>query len=320
MVILAEPGSGGHAPRSRISQPSNWVLLLQHFRVFFTKLTHGATPERGEFDPRETWERETAIGAVTEAFSLLADGIGMTGFQLADEAGSFLWGFVNTLDAQIRRLERSIDRISPELRDLQKEQDGTEIKSRELELLTDRARNLGARRDAFEEMRDAAAAQYLAQTGEMWRPRTGSHTSRSGVLTSASINARDFMRARENAKAKENLPDGTLIAIAGGKDGDPDAVFRKLDGARKKYPDMVLVHGGGPGVEKFAARWAEARGVHQVVCRPDWNTHGKAAPFRRIDDLLNLLPKGLILFPGSGITANLGDKAESIGIPVHRCN
>jgi len=103
---------------------------------------YGATPERDEFDPRETWERETAIGAVTEAFSLLADGIGMTGFQLADESGSLLWGFVNTLDAQIRRLERSIDRISPELRDLQKEQDGTEIKSRELELLTDRARNL----------------------------------------------------------------------------------------------------------------------------------------------------------------------------------
>ena len=77
---------------------------------------YGATPERDEFDPRETWERETAIGAVTEAFSVLADGIGVTGFQLADEASSLLWGFVNTLDAQIRRLERSIDRISPELR------------------------------------------------------------------------------------------------------------------------------------------------------------------------------------------------------------
>ena len=278
---------------------------------------YGATPERDEFDPRETWERETAIGAVTEAFGILADGIGMTGFQIADESNSLLWGFVNALDAQIRRLDRSIDRISPELRDLQKEQDGTEIKSRELELLTDRARNLGARRDAFEEMRDAAAAQYLAQTGEMWRPRTGSHTSRSGVLTSASIDARDFMRARENQKTKENLPDGTLIAIAGGKDGDPDAVFRKLDGARKKYPDMVLVHGGGPGIEKFAARWAEARGVHQVICRPDWNRHGKAAPFRRNAEMLNLLPKGLILFPSdSGITANLADQATATGIPV----
>ena len=281
---------------------------------------HGATPERGEFDPREIWERDTAIGAVTEAFSVLADSIDMTGFQIADESGSLLWAFVNMLDAQIRRLDRNIDRIAPELRDLQKEQDGTEIKSRELELLTDRAKNFGARRDAFEEMRDAAAAQYQAQTGEMWRPWKGSHTSCTGVLTSAAIDARDFMRARQDRETKAHLPDGTLIAIAGGKDGDPDAVFRKLDGARKKYPDMVLVHGGGPGVEKFAARWAEARGVHQVVCQPDWNAHGKAAPFRRNDELLNLMPKGIILFPSdSGITANLADKAESIGIPVMRC-
>ena len=280
---------------------------------------HGATPERGEFDPREIWERDTAIGAVTEAFSVLADGIDMTGFQIADEANSLLWGFVNTFDAQIRRLDRSVDRIAPELRDLQKEQDGTEIKSRELELLTDRAKNLGGRRDAFEEMRDAAAAQYLAQTGEMWRPRSGSHTSRTGVLTSAAIDARDFIRARQDRETKAHLPDGTLIAIAGGKDGDPDAVFRKLDGARKKYPDMVLVHGGGPGVERFAARWAERHGVHQVVCKPDWNAHGRAAPFRRNDELLNLLPKGIIVFPGSGITQNLADKAESVGIPVLRC-
>ncbi len=281
---------------------------------------HGATPERGEFDPREIWERDTAIGAVAEAFSILADGIDMTGFQIADEAGSLLWAFVNMLDAQIRRLDKNIDRIAPELRDLQKEQDGSEIRSRELELLTDRAKNLGGRRDAFEEMRDAAAAQYQAQTGEMWRPWKGSHTSRTGVLTSAAIDARDFIRARQDRETKAHLPDGTLIAIAGGKDGDPDAVFRKLDGARKKYPDMVLVHGGGSGIEQFAARWAEARGVHQVVCKPDWNTHGRAAPFRRNDDLLNLLPKGLILFPGSGITANLGDKAESVGIPVLRVN
>ena len=282
---------------------------------------HGATPERGEFDPREVWERDTAIGAVAEAFSVLADSIGMTGFQIADEAGSLLWGFVNIFDAQIRRLDRSIDRIAPELRDLRKEQDGSEIKSRELELLTDRAKNLGARRDAFEEMRDAAAAQYQAQTGEMWRPRSGSHTSRTGVLTSAAIDARDFLRARDSAAVRENLPDGTLIAVAGGKDGDPDAVFRKLDAAHRKYADMVLVHGGGPGVEKFAARWAEARGVHQVVCRPDWNTHGKAAPFRRNDELLNLMPKGIILFPSdSGITANLADKATASGIPVLRVN
>ena len=81
---------------------------------------------------------------------------------------------------------------------------------------------------------------------------------------------------------------------------------------------MVLLHGGGPGVEKIAASWADARGVDQVVCRPDWNAHGKAAPFRRNDELLNLLPKGVIAFPGSGITGNLVDKARSmLGIPVY---
>ena len=44
----------------------------------------------------------------------------------------------------------------------------------------------------------------------------------------------------------------------------------------------------------------------------------KAAPFRRNDELLNFLPKGVIEFPGSGITGNLVDKARQLGIPVYR--
>ena len=58
--------------------------------------------------------------------------------------------------------------------------------------------------------------------------------------------------------------------------------------------------------------------MHQVVCRPDWNAHGKAAPFRRNDELLRLLPKGVISFPGSGISENLVDKAVQLGIPVKK--
>ena len=57
----------------------------------------------------------------------------------------------------------------------------------------------------------------------------------------------------------------------------------------------------------------------RLVCITDWDRHGRAAPFRRNDELLNLLPKGLIAFPGSGITDNLVDKAVKLGIPVHRC-
>ena len=132
---------------------------------------YGATPERDEFDPRDVWDEDDAMDAVSEAFRIIAEGVALDGFQLADERESLLWGFVNTFDAQVRRLDRSVDRLSPELRDLQREQDGTEIKSRELELVTDRAQNLGDRRDAFEKMRDLAADAYRAETGDTWRPR-----------------------------------------------------------------------------------------------------------------------------------------------------
>ena len=231
------------------------------------------------------------------------------------------------LHSRVKRLDRAVDRIAPDMKDLARAQDGTEIKSRELELLTDRAQNLGDRRDAFERMRDAAADAYRAETGDAyraetgdtWRPRHGSHTSQTRQLTSAAIDDRDFQRARKDREMRAHLPEGTLVAITGGKTvSDPGAVFASLDKTKAKYADIILAHGGGPGVERIAAQWAERNGVHQVVCKPDWNARGRAAPFRRNDELLNLLPKGVIAFPGSGITENLVDKARQLGIPVQR--
>ena len=218
-----------------------------------------------------------------------------------------------------RRYPENLIVVNHELRDLQTGQDGSEIKSRELELVTDRAQNLGDRRDAFEQLRDLAADAYRAETGDTWRPRRGSHTSQTGKLTSAAIDARDFLRARKDRETRAHLPEGTLVAVAGGKQvSDAGAVIARLDKAKAKYADIILVHGGGPGIERIAAQWAERNGVHQVVCKPDWNAHGRAAPFRRNDELLNLLPKGLIAFPGAGITDNLVDKAVKLGIPVLR--
>ena len=133
------------------------------------------------------------------------------------------------------------------------------------------------------------------------------------------IDARDFQRARKDRENTAHLPQGTLVAVAGGKEAnDAGKIIAHLDKVKAKYKDVVLVHGGGPGAEKIAAGWAERNGVHQVVCKPDWDAHGRAAPFRRNDELLGLLPKGVIAFPGSGITDNLVDKANRLGIPVHR--
>ena len=277
----------------------------------------GASPERGELDSREVWDEDDAIHALSEAIRVMVDGITVDGTQMADEREALMWGFVNMLHSQVARLDRAVDRIAPEMRDLERAQDGTEVKAWELETLTDRAQNLGDRRDAFEKLRDLAADAYRVETGDTWRPRHGSHASQTGRLTSAAIDARDFRRARKDRETRAHLPEGTLVAITGGKTvSDADAVWSTLDSTRAKYGDMVLLHGGGPGIEKIAASWADARGVDQVVCRPDWGAHGKAAPFRRNDELLNLLPKGVIAFPGSGITGNLVDKARQLGIPV----
>ena len=279
---------------------------------------YGATPGPDEFDSRVVWDENDAIASVTEAFRILAQAA-PDGTQLADERESLLWGFVNTLDAQTRRLDRAADRLIPDMRDLQREQDGSEIRSRELELITDRTQNLSDRRDAFEQLRDTAAEAYRVETCDTWRPRHGSHTSRTGKLTSAMIDARDFQRARKDRENTAHLPQGTLVAVAGGKEAnDAGMIIRHLDRLKAKYADVVLVHGGGPGAEKIAAGWAERNAVHQIVCKPDWDAHGRADPFRRNDELLNLLPKGVIAFPGSGITDNLVDKATKLGIPVQR--
>ena len=92
---------------------------------------------------------------------------------------------------------------------------------------------------------------------------------------------------------------------------------RAADRVRAKHADMVLLHGGAPrGAERIAAAWADNRSVTQIVFKPDWTRHGKSAPFKRNDRLLDILPIGLIVFPGSGINDNLADKARAMGIPL----
>ena len=51
---------------------------------------YGATPERDEFDTRDIWDADDAIEAVSEAFRILAQGVGPDGTQLADERESLL--------------------------------------------------------------------------------------------------------------------------------------------------------------------------------------------------------------------------------------
>ncbi|MDE0478015.1 MAG: hypothetical protein F4Y89_11165 [Gammaproteobacteria bacterium] len=48
----------------------------------------------------------------------------------------------------------------------------------------------------------------------------------------------------------------------------------------------------------------------------DSGESGTRAKNARNDELLNLPPKGVIAFPGNGITGNFVDKSKSMGVPA----
>jgi hypothetical protein len=108
------------------------------------------------------------------------------------------------------------------------------------------------------------------------------------------------------------------VALTGGPAfNDVALIWDRLDKVYAKHPEMVLLHGGSPkGAELIGAKWATNRKVPQIAFRPDWAKHAKAAPFKRNDAMLAVLPIGVIHFPGTGIQDNLADKATKLGIPV----
>ena len=56
--------------------------------------------------------------------------------------------------------------------------------------------------------------------------------------------------------------------------------------------DMVLLHGKSPkGAEKIASLWATNRNVPQIGFAPGWTKHDRAAPFKRNDEMLEILPR-----------------------------
>jgi hypothetical protein len=285
--------------------------LLDELQLF------GWRPNGDEPDPRPLPEAATAQGAVVDmADALIAT---FTDTRLERDLESLLWSLVYLFHRHLGQIDRALDRNEQRQRDSQREQDGSEIRSVELERLIAEGLSLVERRNAFEFMRDEAAHRFEAATGHAWKPRVGSLISRNAAsksLTASVIDSRDFIAAKRRAEIEPLMPAGTKIAFAGGPDfNDVAAIWSALDRVRAKHPDMVLLHGGTPrGAEKIAASWADKRKVAQIVFKPDWTRHAKAAPFKRNDNLLSALPIGLVVFPGSGVTDNLADKAKRLGI------
>lgn len=277
---------------------------------------YGAKPALDEPDTRPMPSKEQAQEILDQLFVSMVDLF--DGTSLEDDSTDILWSMVNVFQRKIEKLEKGFDQLSFEIRRSLKEQDGSEIKSYELESLQERGQATSQARDYFEGLRSYAADLYFINTAQPWQPARGSRPAH-GALTAAVLDGRDFLQAQERKKVMDHAPEGPKVIVAGGQDFDEyQIIYKALDGAYAKHKDMILIHGGAQkGVDLIAAKWAEAKKVHQIICKPDWNKYGKKrAGFMRNDSMLSLNPIGLLAFPGSGLTGNLIDKAKAKGIPT----
>ena len=217
---IAQPATGDEGEEPRAASAT--AAVCEHAALY------RATPDRDEFDTREVWDEDDAIAAVLESFRILGRGACPEGTQLADERESLLWGFVNMLDAQTRRIDRAADRLMPDLRDLQtrpgRHRDqvaraGTPDPPGAVPHRPPRRVRADARRG-----RRSPTAPTPATSGVRGADQSRQPDRQADF--SAAIDARDYMRARKDRETAAHLPQGTLIAIAGGRDiANPAAVI-----------------------------------------------------------------------------------------------
>ncbi|GLK53510.1 DUF2493 domain-containing protein [Maricaulis virginensis] len=265
--------------------------------------------------------------ALEQTFSAIANELGdlmlNTGLEKVLEQVSTRW--TSQLHSLIGFHERTRDEQAQELKQLTTCQDGSEIQSNKLEELQASVQSADEVIEALEIMRDTMASAHQMMTGNPWTPQSGSKKSR-GATTSAMLDARDYLDAKEKADAVRKAPQGFLIAVAGTVNfNDVNRAYKIFDSCLEKHPDMVLVHGGhSQGIDKIAVNWATMRKVDMVKCAPDFKTHGKSrAAFMRNDKIVNeLRPKGVLVFihpeDRHGVASNLLQKANEAGISTRR--
>ena len=256
------------------------------------------------------------IANAMEAVINLCDGT-----KLEEDQDDLLWGVANIFHSKCTRTSRKIGDLQGEIRQLLREQDGSEIASTTLEDKQAEAEALEEKLESLEDLRSAAVSTYSELTGQAWRAPSGSISNRRKGATASVISARDYLAAAKAKKAQLNCPDGPRIAFAGDPHGgNIAAVEEALDAVRSKYPDMVLVHSNyKKGDDRIARNWADRHEVPQVIVGMNFDKHGnKRAGFVRNEEMIALGLKGVVLMPGNGVTLNLGQKAEEAGVNVLR--
>src|ERR1700720_1253255 len=124
---------------------------------------YGHRPFQDEPDPRPLPEANAIGGAVADIFDALIATLRDT--RLEPDLEDLLWSAVNLFHRAVDRVQRNLDDNEDAQKRCQKEQDGSEIRSVELERLTAEGITLIERRNSMEFFRDQAADEFERHTG-----------------------------------------------------------------------------------------------------------------------------------------------------------
>lgn len=125
-------------------------------------LLHGYRPSEDELDQRPLPEDRIIEGAVADIFDALVATI--TDTSLDFDLPDLLWSTVNIFHRAVDRIEQKLDDNEQAQKRLQREQDGSEVKSLQLERLIDIGMNLIDRRDGMEARSEAGRFNRDADT------------------------------------------------------------------------------------------------------------------------------------------------------------
>ncbi|WP_299969344.1 DUF2493 domain-containing protein [uncultured Roseobacter sp.] len=262
---------------------------------------------------------------IRETFETLLGQLRATGLEA--EIEPLAHGLATILQRRKIALTKEIDRTTDKIRALAKSHDGSEIAETAMEEAQARFLQLRDITGAIETMSEAAAECYETETGHAFIPAAGSRASARAQETGAIFEARQLLEQHDRETAEKSKVEGVPLIVSGATDWtDVDAIFSTLDKVRARIrqnrnQEIFVCHKGGKhGAEMIAARWARARGIPQARFDPRWSAHGRSAPFKCNDEMLDdkFAAAGVVLFGGNGVALNLGQKAEAKGITVMR--
>jgi hypothetical protein len=312
---LATPKEKLMSPLDHSALPDTGASATAH--VIEGLETFGYTPNAEDIDQRPAPEPEDLDSALSAIYQILSDTLMDT--CLEPDLEDVLWQLTSVFHRKSLNVQRQLDDNEARQRSSQDQQDGSEIRSVELENLIAHGQLALQRRDAFESCRDMAAEHFQAITGSAWKPRSGTLANRKS-MTASVIDSRDWINAKKYQETHTLTPPGTLIAISGGtKFNNVDLIFSKLDALLARFPDMILIHGGyHEGADHIASLWARNRNVTEMPFKPDFKRFGASrAGFVRNDEILKLRPRGILVFDGTGVQHQIAREAKKAGIPVN---